>query len=833
MAGTSPSTPARSGRIVIIGLGVVGAALADELTLRGARSVTVVDQGPLPEPGGSSSHAPGFVFQTNADRTMATLARRTLDKLDGLSQDGQWLLKRVGGLEVATTEARMRELHRRQTLAAAWGIPAEVVDPDEAGRLWPGLETSAILGALHTPTDGIVKSAAAVTWQARRAQENGATILGSTQVTAIEQTGGRVTGVRVQAVPGGEEDTIAADVVISCGGIWGPKIARELLGFELPMLPIEHCFGLSAPVPGLEGRHHERDEATRPLLRHQDFSLYLREYVDRIGIGAYRHRPIAVADDEIASPDAALENGQQPAIHDLTWEDFAPSWAEGTRLVPELGTTTFDYGFNGLFSFTPDGGPMLGPVPDVEGLWLAQAVWVTQSAGVAQVMADWILSDEPGVDTHGLEYTRFDPAVVTQDFTIGRGEQSYREVYDIIHPNQDTQILRELRTAPFYLRQQALGAVFGEANGWERPLWFESNQALLDELVASGDVALPERDDWSAQEWSPVAAAEAWATRNRAALYDMSALARVEVEGPGALEFLQPLVSVGIDKSVGSVTYAMMLDHTGGILSDVTVARLGADRFQIGTNGPLDLVYLKRQLAADSSVRVRDLTSGTCGLGLWGPAAREVLASITREDISNTALRFYRCASVTIAGVPALAMRLSYVGDLGYEIYTSADHGLRLWDRIMAAGQDHGIVPAGRRAFNSLRMEKGFLSHGADMTREHTPAEAGLDFALRGDHAFRGRAALEDRAVARRLVCLTLAEPIMGSEPVFSHGEIVGYVTSADQSYLLGHSIAYAWVPPYLAEAGTELEVGYFDQRFAATVVTAPIVDPQMALMRR
>ncbi|GAA1467425.1 GcvT family protein [Microbacterium thalassium] len=823
-------------RIVIIGLGVVGAALADELTARGMSDVTVLDQGPLWETGGSSSHAPGFAFQTNPNRVMATLARRTLDKLDGLLLGDQWLLKRSGGLEIATTPERLHDLRRRVGLAHAWGIPAELVGPDECARLWPGLDVSSVLGGLHTPTDAVVKAVPAVRWQAERAIDRGARVRDLTRVTGIRRESGRVTGVEVVPVPRGDADPelVPADVVIACAGLWGPELAREMLGFELPMRPMEHCFGISDPVPALIGRIDPVEELRRPMLRHQDFSMYVREYGDRIGIGAYNHRPMLVPTGGIASADDQHATGAHPAMHPLTWDDFAPSWDEARRLLPELRDTGFGHGFNGIFSFTPDGGPMLGPVPGTDGLWLAQAVWVTQSAGVAEVMADWIVSDDPGIDTHGLDFSRFDPAQATRAFADERAEEAYDEVYDVLHPQQPTARLRGIRTSPFHSRHEALGAVFGEGGGWERPLWFEANAPLL-----AGLDAVPQRDPWGGRVWSPIAAAEAHATRNGVALYDMSSLPRLEVEGEGATELLQGLVTADVDRPVGAVVYALMLDERGGILSDVTVTRLGPERYLLGVNGHLDRVHLEAEIPPGSPVRVRTVR-GECGLGLWGPKARDVLEQVTRDDVSHTGLRYFRAAEIEIAGAPVLAQRVSYVGELGWELYTPAEFGRWVWDRLWEAGRDAGIIAAGRSAFNSLRLEKGYRLFGTDMSREDIPAEAGLDFAVRmSKPAFVGRDALAAQgAPARRLVTLTLDDPgaiVLGSEPVYRTAEAppIGWITSADQGYTVGRTIAYAWLPAEDAEAGTALEVEYFGVRLAATVRTDPLVDPDMTHILR
>lgn len=321
-------------------------------------------------------------------------------------------------------------------------------------------------------------------------------------------------------------------------------------------------------------------------------------------------------------------------------------------------------------------------------------------------------------------------------------------------------------------------------------------------------------------------------------MYDMTALKRLEVTGRGAAAFLQRMTTANVDKSVGSVTYTLLLDHDGGIRSDVTVARLGRDHYQIGANGNLDLDWFTRHLPEDGSAQVRDLTAGTCCIGLWGPKAREVLQPLADKDFSNQGLKYFRAQRAHIGAVPVTAMRLSYVGELGWELYTTADMGLKLWDTLWEAGQGSGIVAAGRGAFNSLRLEKGYRSFGTDMTCEHDPYEAGLGFAVKMDKGdFIGRAALERRAadVTRRLTCLTIDDPrsvVMGKEPVYDGDRPVGYVTSAAYGYTIGKGIAYAWLPAELATTGRTLRLGYFDQRIPAVVAEEPLFDPSMQRLR-
>jgi glycine cleavage system aminomethyltransferase T/glycine/D-amino acid oxidase-like deaminating enzyme len=781
--------------IVIIGAGIVGCALADELTLRGRTDVTVLEQGPLFSTGGSSSHAPGLVFQTNPSRTMARLARYTVAKLTELE-----CFDAVGSLEVATTPARLRELHRRHGYATAWGIPAELLGPDECRKQYPLLGD--VLGGLHVPGDGLARAVDAGEAQARRAMARGARFLPHQRVVAIEQADGRVTGVRT------DDATYPADIVVSCAGFWGPAVGA-LAGVTVPLLPMAHQYArtteLAGPLP-------------TPILRHQDRDLYFRSHGDRLGIGSYLHRPMPVEVGQLAE-------GPQPSMLAFTAEDFAESWTAATELLPVLGGSAVAEGFNGVFSFTADGFPLLGESLRVRGFWTAEAVWVTHSAGVAQAMAEWLVDGHPGLDLHECDLNRFDVSQLSPAYVRERSVRSFVEVYDIIHP-LDPPSVRDLRVSPFHVRQRQLGAVFGEAAGWERPLWYEANVALP-------RVAAP-RDEWSARHWSPIAAAEAQATRERVALYDMTPLTRLEVTGP--VSFLQGLSSNDLDRPVGTVVYTLLLDASGGVRSDVTVARLAEDRFQVGVNGPLDLDWLLRRKPAD--VVIRDITGATCCVGVWGPLARDLIAPLADIDVSPSAFGYFKARQAHLGPVPVTMLRLSYVGELGWEVYTTAELGLRLWDTLWQAGQELGVIAGGRAAFNSLRLEKGYRAWGTDMTAEDDPYEAGLGFAVRLDRGdFLGRAALLDRpAPARLLTCLVLEDEgcvPMGREPVYAHGEPAGFVTSAAYGHTVGAPIAYAWLPAEIAVPGTAVQVGYFDRLLRAEVAAEPLFDPKHERIRR
>ncbi|WP_432930756.1 GcvT family protein [Microbispora sp. CA-135349] len=807
-------------RVVIIGAGVVGAALADELSARGWTDVTVVDQGPVPATGGSSSHAPGLVFQINGSKTMTEMARYTVEKFCSLDLDGEPCFLQVGGLEVATSPERLAELHRRHGWATSWGVGSRLLTPAECAGLFPLLDPGVVLGGLHIPTDGVAKAVRAVDAQLRRARSRGVRVLERHEVLDVRTEGGQAAGVVT------DQGEIPADVVVCCAGIWGPKVAG-MVGMPLPLTPLAHQLAWTGRVPDLMG--HE-EEATLPILRHQDADLYYRQRFDGVGIGYYGHRPMPVEPEDLLSVDEAEV---MPSVLTFTPEDFEDAWTETGRLLPGTRAAKIDEGVNGLFSFTQDHMPLMGESPDVKGFWVAEAVWVTHSAGVGKAMAEWLVDGHcTSFDLHECDVNRFEPHQLAPDYVLARDCRNFVEVYDIIHPLQPMEEPRPLRLSPFHARQRELDAFFLEAAGYERPQWYGANARLLE----GRDIPMP--NDWAARYWSPIVGAEAQASRESVALYDMTALKRLEVAGPGALAFLQRLTTGQMDKSVGSVTYCLLLDTDGGIRSDVTVARLGGDVFQVGANGNLDLDWFHRHLPADGSVIVRDITAGTCCLGVWGPRARDLVQPLTGADFSNQGFRYFRAKKAYIGTVPVTALRLSYIGELGWELYTTADLGAKLWDTLWEAGQRHGVIAGGRGAFASLRLEKGYRSFGTDMTFEHDPYEAGLGFAVKlGKGDFIGREALERRKenVRRRLTCLTVDDPaqvVMGKEPVYDGQAAVGYVTSAAFGYTIGKGIAYAWLPAELATPGRTLEIGYFDRRVTAVVAEEPLFDPAMERLR-
>ncbi|MFJ4210815.1 FAD-dependent oxidoreductase [Paenarthrobacter sp. NPDC089675] len=827
------STP----RIVIIGAGIVGTNLADELVQRGWNNITVLDQGPLNMPGGSTSHAPGLVFQTNPSKSMALFAKYTVEKLLSLTEDGQSCFNQVGGLEVATTETRLADLKRKLGYAQAWGIEGRILSREECKALYPLINEEEILGGLHVPSDGLALAARAVQLLIKRTEAAGVKYIGNTEVTGIEQSNRRVTGVETA------DGVIPADIVVSCAGFWGAKVG-ELIGMSVPLLPLAHQYVKTTPVPAQAGKNELPNGAQLPILRHQDQDLYYREHGDRYGIGSYAHKPMPVDLDELGKfePESISEHNM-PSRLDFTLEDFLPAWEATKQILPALRESEIEDGFNGIFSFTPDGGSLVGESKELDGFYVAEAVWVTHSAGIARAVAEVLVDGKSQIDLGDCDIHRFEEVQLTPEYVSETSQQNFVEIYDVLHPLQPKLSPRNLRVSPFHARHKQLGGYFLEGAGWERPYWFEANAELLKEMPDEWQP--PARDAWSGMFSSPIAAAEAWKTRTAVAMYDMTPLKRLEVSGPGALKLLQELTTGDLAKKPGAVTYTLLLDHAGGIRSDITVARLDEETFQLGANGNIDTAYFERAArqqtangGAEDWVQVRDTTGGTCCIGLWGPLARDLVSTISSDDFTNDGLKYFRSKNVVIGGIPVTAMRLSYVGELGWELYTSADNGQRLWDALWKAGQPFGVIAAGRAAFSSLRLEKGYRSWGTDMTTEHDPFEAGLAFAVKmTKENFVGKAALEGRSEEtskRRLRCLTVDDGrslVLGKEPVFYKDQPVGYVTSAAFGYTVKKPIAYAYLPSAVS-LGDSVEIEYFGRRIQATVTEDPLYDPSMSRLR-
>ncbi|HZB01866.1 MAG TPA: FAD-dependent oxidoreductase [Actinomycetota bacterium] len=813
-------------QLVVIGAGIVGTSAAYHLAELGLTDVLVLDQGPLFETGGSTSHAPGLAFQTNGSRTMCLLAQYSVELYAGLQTEEGPAWFGVGGIEVATTKERADELRRRRGFARAYGIDGtELLTPGETAERIPLLDPSTILGSYLVPSDGIAKGVRVAAALGAKARAAGVSFEGSVRVTGFDLRDGRVHGVRT------DRGDVACEQVLVCAGIWGPTIGR-MAGVPIPLAIVQHQLVWTEPLEELAG-DRER-EIVHPILRHQDLSLYFRQRGDRYAVGNYRHEPI-LFDPEALRP---YRDGEpQPSVEPFTPEHFTVAEGETGRILPPLrGRIDRSTAMNGMFSFTPDMGSIVGESADVGGFWICEAVWVTHGGGMGRMAAEWIVGGEPPMDLAEADANRFYPFMTTAPYVRARGAQQYREVYDIIHPLQQMSHPRELKLSPFHARQQDLGAEFFSGAGWERPQWFEANHVLTGAPWES-------RTGWAARNWSPCVGVEHVATRERVALFDITPFAKFDVTGPDALAFLERICANRIDRPVGTIVYSSMLTPSGGIRCDLTITRKDEDRFRVvtgGGSGQHDRAWILAQRRPDERVQLAVRTGSLFAVGIWGPRARDVLQTVTDEDVSNEAFPYMTARYLNVGEVsPVWAQRISYAGELGWELYGQIAMGQRAWDALWQAGLEHGIVAAGGGAFDSLRLEKGYRLWGQDLHTEHDPFEAGLGFAVRMEEKdFQGREALRrklDLGLTERLACITLDDPaavVMGKEPILSGGRVVAYVTSAAYGYSVGRCIVYGYLPVELAVEGSPVEVEYFGDRLPATVAAEPLWDPRGERLR-
>jgi heterotetrameric sarcosine oxidase gamma subunit len=806
-------------RAVIIGGGVGGTSIAYHLAERGWTDIVLVDRAELTS--GSTFHSAGLVGQLRGSVTLTTMMMYGVELYRRLAAetgvDPSW--HEVGSLRLASSRARYEELQRQAGWARTFGLPLELISADEARDRFPLMSTDGVLGAVWLPTDGWLDPSGLAMALAAGARRRGVAIRTHTRVVAIGVERGRVTGVDVELRDGSRE-TIAADVVVNAGGMFAPEIGR-LAGVTVPIIPMAHQYLFSEAVEGVH--------AGLPQLRDPDNLVYFREEVGGLCMGGYERDPAPWSLDGVP-PDF---NGKLLAPDLPRFEEIM---AGAIRRVPAMADARVSRIINGPEGFTPDNEFILGE-SEVGGFFVAagfSAHGIAGAGGIGRQVASWIVDGQPELDLWKMDVRRFGPAYRSRDYTLVRSIENYATYYDIHYPNEERLAGRPLRTAPTYEQLAALGAAFGEKSGWERPNWFESN-------APAGDEALRPHG-WAGQHWSPAIGAEATATRTAAGLFDESSFAKLEVTGPGACRFLDLVCANRIDRPVGSIVYTPLLDRRGGIQADLTVTRIAEDAFLLVTGtafGNHDAAWLRSHLPEDGSVAIRDVTAGRVCLGLWGPKAREVLAGVTDRDVSNEAFPYLTAQELSVGSVPVLALRVTYVGELGWELYAPSDYGRALWTTLWDAGRPHGLVAAGYRAIDSLRLEKGYRAWSSDITPDETPFEAGLGFAVALDKGvdFLGRDALVAAKAAgprKRLRCLVLDDPravCLGNEPVRVDGAIVGRVTSAGYGYAVERSIAYAYLPPD-APIGTRGEIDLFGDWIGFEVQREPLWDPTNARIR-
>ena len=803
---------AEHARAVIIGGGVGGTSVAYHLAERGWTDIVLVDRAELTS--GSTFHSAGLAglrpCWVTLTKWLCTGVHLTGRLPPETGVDPSW--HEVGSLRLASSQARFEELQRQVGWARTFGLPLELISAEEARDRFPLMSTDGVLGAVWLPTDGWLDPSGLAQALAVGARKRGATIRSHTRVVGIATERGRVTGVDVELRDGSRE-AIATDVVVNAGGMFAPEIGR-LAGVTVPIIPMAHQYLFTEAINGVH--------SGLPQLRDPDNLVYFREEVGGLCMGGYERDPAPWSLDGVP-PDF---NGKLLAPD---WPRFEEIMTGAIRRVPAIAEAGVSRMINGPEAFTPDNEFILGE-SEVRGFFVAAgfcAHGIAGAGGIGRQVASWIVDGEPELDLWKMDIRRFGAQYRSQPYTLARTTEVYATYYDIHYPNEERQAGRPLRVPPAYPRLAALGAAFGEKSGWERPNWYAVNEdPTFERLRPRG---------WAGQHWSTAIAAEALATRRAAGLFDESSFAKIEVTGPGACDFLQNLCANDIDVPVGQIVYTQMLNRRGGIEADFTVTRLATERFFIVTGtavGNHDLAWIRKHLPADGSVEARDVTSSRACLGLWGPRARDILAGLTKDDLSVDAFPYLTASEITVGSVPVVALRVTYVGELGWELYPPAEYGAALWDALWDAGRPHGLVAAGYRAIDALRLEKGYRVWGSDITPDETPYEAGLGFAVSLDKGdFLGReplVAAKSAGPRKRLRCLVLDDArsvCLGNEPVRIGGKIVGRVTSGGQGFAVERSIAYAYLPPGVT-LGSRGEIDVFGEWVGFEVVREPLWDP-------
>ncbi len=827
-----------SAHVIVIGAGIAGNSVVGHLAEMGWKDIVQIDKGPLPNPGGSTGHASNFCFPVDHSKEMTLLTVDSTDQYRAME-----VMTVSGGIEVARAPERMEELRRRMTSATAWGVESYLISPAEVTELVPFIDQDVILGGFYSPGVTVVDSLQAGTIMRERAQARGAlTVLPNTEVLSMEVEGGAIRAVVT------DRGRIETDYLVIACGVWSPRMAR-MAGATIPLTPAVHQMIDVGPIPVLEAT---RSEIGYPIVRDMDTYTYERQTAGSMEVGSYAHRPIFHYPEDIPSLGESLLS---PTELPFTPDDFDQQMEEALELMPEiLSQAEIRYATNGLLSLTPDAMPLLGETVEVKNLWSAAAVWIKEGPGVGRMIAQWMTQGYPEIDPHSSDIARFYRYARTEHHIRARCAEHFNKTYGIVHPREQWESNRRVRTVPAYPRQVELGAVFFEAGGWERPQWYEVNAPLVEKYGVSG-----REHEWDARWWSPIINAEHLAMRENVGMVDLTAFAIFDVTGAGAVDYIQKMAVNQCNVAVGRAVYTPLLTDTGGFRADLTILRLGEEHYRVitgGGDGARDRYWFRKHLPDDGSVTFVDKTSAISTVGLWGPNARHLIESLTADDVSNEGFRYGWVKEVNLGGIDTLMFRISYVGELGWEISVPMEQGLRLWDLLWEAGRDRGLVPVGIGVYGATgRLEKGYRLMGAELESEYNPVEAGLARPRVKSPNFIGK----DRYLAARqeepaaILCTLTVEDhtsasgieryMSGNEPILtpdgerivdSHGR-PSYVTSAGNGPSVGKYLLMAYLPPSHAVEGLDLAVMYMNELYpvkVAVVGSAPLFDPNDERMR-
>ncbi|HEV3461521.1 MAG TPA: FAD-dependent oxidoreductase [Candidatus Dormibacteraeota bacterium] len=793
--------PSRA-RAIVIGGGITGTSIAYHLALAGWKDTVLLEKADLTS--GSTCHAAGLVTQFNPSLTMMRFRRYSIELYRELG-----IFDSVGSLRFASSREQLMEQQRGVSRARAIGLDVELVSAEQAAQLMPSISTNSLFGAVWMPGDGALDPHTATFALARAARDLGVTVLTDTRVTGLALSSrGEIQAVQTEA------GRIEAEVVVIACGIWAPQVAA-MAGAFVVSTPVDHQHAALQAVEGAELPQ------SMPCFRDPDNLIYGKAEAGGVILGGYELNPNARWIDGVPWEHAGTSvTPDQPR--------FEPLLKGAARRFPFIS----DAGIIKLVchpdAMTPDANPLLGPVPGVRGLYMAAGLSLNGfggAGGIGKSLTQLITSGDSELDLYAYRPWRFGPVHRDHRYVAELAKETYRYYYFLRYPYDADEWGRPRRTSALHHRMQDLGAVFGAKHGWERPEHFEPGRPWR---RAGAD---QRQFGWTRPPWFELQAEEHRAFRERVGIIDMTSFGKIELDGPGALPLLERVAGNLVDRTVGSVVYTQLLDRRGGIAGDVTITRLGRHRFRLVTGAGYvnsDLGWLRlEQRDEDGPVDVRETTEELCVIGMWGPRSRQVLESVTDDDVSEDGFPFMQARDIRIEGFDVFAQRVTYVGELGWEFYLEPSVAMQVWDRLIAAGQTVGIRPGGYRALDSLRMEKGYRYYGTDLTLLDNPLEAGLGFCVRFDKGdFNGREALiaaKAAGIKRRLRTLLVGErdyvTIYGGEAVYADGSLVGRIRSCGYGFTIRRNIAYSYLPVGLAP-GTRVEVDVFGRHVPAEVST-------------
>ncbi|HJW89374.1 MAG TPA: FAD-dependent oxidoreductase [Anaerolineales bacterium] len=802
-------------RIVIIGGGIFGVNIAYHLAKLGLTDLILLEKGEIAS--GESSHAAGLVTQFATSQTLMQIRKYSIELYSQLG-----LFDHVGSLRVASSKEQLKELERSVSRAKGIGMEVEIISPAESLRIMPQLSPESLYGAIYLPRDGHLDPYTTTTTMARLVKEMGASVYANTRLTGIKLSSkGEVSRVIT------DRGEIKTEIVVNAAGMWGPRVAA-MAGLHIPSTPIDHQHIALKAVP-----NHEFPHST-PCLRDPDNLVYMREEAGGLVIGGYEPNPL-----ERWIDGAPWEHGGTTLPAD--YNRFEQLMEGAIRRIPFLDRAEIITLVCHPGAYSPDCQPIVGPIPGARGLWHAVGMSLNGyggAGGIGKLMAEWIVSGEPDLDIYSFKATRFGTLFANPFYSSERTRECVKYYYRLRFPHDEFTWARPFRVSALHSRLQEQGAVFGEKYGWERVNYFQPGKSWR----RAGE---DQRDwGWVCPPFFELVGQEHQATRQRACLFDLSSFGKIDVRGPGALPLLQRLADSNIDRPVGSAVYTQFLNTRGGVEADLTITRLGEDQFHVVTGSSFianDLAWIKAHiLPQDGDVQVSDVTLDWACLALWGPRARDILEQVTADDVSNQALPYLQAKWIKIGSATVLAQRVSYVGELGWELYMAPEGAVQVWDALMEAGKPSGLEVGGYKVLDSLRLEKGYRYFTADVTPLENPYAAGLGFCVQLDKGdFIGREALlqiRAKSLDHKLCTLVLDgeafQTIYGGEAVYSDGQVVSRLRSGGYGYSLQRNIVYAYLPLELAKIGTRLQVEVFGQRVEAEVSPSVLLDPKGERLR-